>query len=734
MLLSPYISTIIVVFPESLSQRMNPWAILPLYGFLTSISALGVTRFTEFDIANVACLNAIMTTATVCSDYGSNVVLLPECMCVLEIGFTSFSNCLLRGYGAAMVPSFLQYCAEYTNVSMSQDAFWKTYNDSQALLQRAEDIPDFNFLELLKVPILLEHSYIELFANGFGIYLSNFNWSLFYGMGILAYWFAVLLFAAIVNWSIWFFPKITDGFSGPLSGLFRRYISLSATIRRKKATELRIGIIEGLIPSRIETILVLGWVILVSIAQAAQIRNIPNNPAFTNQWQGIARMVGDRSGITCCFMFPLLVLFAARNNVLQWITRWNFATFVMYHRWISRVTMLLVLIHGLAFTVSDVITNNYTSRMTQGLMKWGTLACISGMLMLFQGMLFFRRRWYEVFLGLHIFLAIMVLFGAWYHAGGLGYGVFFWIAVGLWILDWLIRIARIVAFGTPMATVTLMADETLRVVIPKPAHWKCVPGGHAFLYFMQPLCFWQSHPFTFTDSPVEKNSIVLYLKVKGGITNRIYNNLLFCPGNSAKIRICVEGPYGEPSGARKYQNAVFIAGGNGIPGIYSECVDLERRHTERRNLKLVWVVREWKSISWFHYELKRLESTSIQTTVYVTSGGSGSSSTFGNVVSRVESTVSSMGDSKEVSSSSEQASYCDFLELIRELLPHVTFIEGRPSMEELVRGEIADSEGSIAFVSCGHPRMVDDLRYAVVHNLERSRHRVDFFEQLQVWA
>lgn len=713
---------------------MKP-VVLILAATLPHALALGVTRFSPFDIANVACLNAIMTTATVCSDYGKNVVLLPECMCVQQIGFMSFSDCLLRGYGDALVPKFINYCAEYTNVSMTENSFWRRYKDSQRLLRQAENIPNFNFLELLEVPILLEQSYIELFAEGFEAYLGNFNWSLYYGMGIVVYWFVVLFAAALVNWTIWLFPGLTSAFSGPFWNLFRRYVSLSATIRRKKATEQRLGLLEGLVPSRIETVLLACWVILVLVTQGVQIRNMHNNPAFTNQWQGMARMVGDRSGITCCFTFPLLVLFAGRNNVLQWITRWNFATFVMYHRWISRITVLLVVVHGVAFTVSDIITYNYAPRMTKGLMKWGVLACVCGAFMVFQGMLRFRRHHHEVFLVVHIFLAILVLFGAWYHAGGLGYGIFFWISVGLWVLDWAVRLARIVAFGAPIASVTLVADETLRVVVPKPRHWKSVPGGHAFVYFMLPLCFWQSHPFTFTDSPNEKSSIVLYLKVKGGITRKLYKALLLCPGNTTTVRMCVEGPYGEPSAARKYQNAVFVAGGNGIPGIYSECVDLERRQAENKSIKLIWVVREWRSLSWFHNELIKLKETCIQTTIYVTSPNWSAPSRFGGDVGSDSSTdLTTMEVVKEGITSLERSSYGDFLELLKSLLPHVTFIEGRPSMELLVETELAVSDGTLAFVSCGHPQMVDDLRYAVVHNLEKSRYRVDFFEQLQVWA
>lgn len=135
--------------------------------------------------------------------------------------------------------------------------------------------------------------------------------------------------------------------------------------------------------------------------------------------------------------------------------------------------------------------------------------------------------------------------------------------------------------------------------------------------FLRPTVFLQSHPFTFTTTESE-DKIVFYAKIKNGITENISKYLSRLPGNTATIRVLVEGPYGEPSGAgRSCKNVVFIAGGNGIPGIYSECVDLAKK-SKNQSIKLVWIIRHWKSLSWFTEELEYLKKTSVQTTVYVT--------------------------------------------------------------------------------------------------------------------
>ncbi|KAG7662765.1 uncharacterized protein J8A68_003688, partial [[Candida] subhashii] len=75
------------------------------------------------------------------------------------------------------------------------------------------------------------------------------------------------------------------------------------------------------------------------------------------------------------------------------------------------------------------------------------------------------------------------------------------------------------------------------------------------------------------------------------------------------------------------------------------------------------------------------------------------------------------------------------VELIKRELSHIEFKEGRPNIEELVREEVNNSAGSIGFVTCGHPVMVDELRYYCAQNISNpNKNRVDFYEQLQVWA
>lgn len=714
------------------------------------------------ETANYACLGAITETATVCDvvDYS----MLMACVCGEDSGFGSMADCLVRGYDnlSVVIAGFIDQCKTLGNITMLEEDFYANYTRTQKLLRNVSDIADFNVSKKVDFPVLLDYTeLVPAYKSGYLLYLRGYNFGIQYGIGLLGYWAGVLLTAAVVNWTIRLFPAITGLFTGRVSSLYRRYITLCATIHRKKAHHQPLGFFDLLVPSRMESLVVTGFLVLTVALSLVRIEPAkPYSAIFPVHSQEITRYVADRTGILVSFVVPLLVLFAGRNNFLQWLTRWNFATFITYHRWVSRIAIILVFIHSVCFTIGDIAAKEYHLRMVEPYMIWGTMACVAGGLIFLQGMMYFRRRSYEIFLLIHIVLALLFIVGAWHHTDVLGYSVFYWATVGVWAFDRAVRFCRLAVFGAPKASVSLMADETLRVVVPKPKHWKSIPGGHAFLHFVMPLCFWQSHPFTFTDS-VEKDSIVLYVKVKGGVTHGVYKRLYNSPGKTAQIRVCVEGPYGEPSSAIAYKNAVFLAGGNGIPGIYSECVDLAKRQNDRQSLKLVWVVREWKSLSWFFSELKRLEELKIDTTIYVTRPELASGlEHFGGLLGTEELEVES---NEEKNQSEEKSKNSDIKDEVRELdteekfkemdsssgektspsaivatikttLKHITFIEGRPSIEQYVGQEIDETNGSVAFVTCGHPLMVDDVRYAVIDNLDKTKYRVEFFEQLQVWA
>lgn len=654
------------------------------------------------------------------------------CLCANKNALATYAGCLAfdNRNTTTAVNYMMNYCEENGNVTVEKDWYEKSYQYFLSNAKTEKEIPNFNKTIPIDVPFKLDEAEMKLYERAYKQFLGNYDDSLYYGAGILGYWLLIMCIGAIVNWGKVMFPSLTKKLTSKPINLWRQYVSMPATFRKKKAEELRIfKFFDSLIPSRFESIVIFLFYIVVLMIHAMNMHYVDGDPVFeNNKYNSQARNVADRTGITGTIMMPLVFLFSSRNNFLQWLTGWNYNTFVTYHRHIARVMFILIALHSILFTV---LLRDDMSEFSETYMIWGVLATVSGGIILFQAMLFFRRRWYEIFLLIHILFAALYVAGTWIHVDELGYVWFVYPAVAVWCADRVVRIARLVIFGFPKARVSLLADDTIKVEIPKPSYWKTIPGGHAFIHFLKPTYFWQSHPFTFVESPADTH-IILYCKVKGGITHSLYQLLVRSPGQAITMRVGVEGPYGEPTPARYADTAVFIAGGNGIPGIYSEVMDMARRMpNETKNaMKLYWIIRDYKSLEWFNDELTLLGNTNIETTIYVTKPdlsnlltGDGSDDTS----SKKES------DSQDMNLESKES--LQGVDLVKSRFSHITFKEGRPSIEDIVDLEIKESNGSVAFVACGHPAMVDETRYFCSRNVDNpQKKRVDFYEQVQVWT
>lgn len=697
--------------------------------FGTNVQAAKGAKFQFYgDITNYyACNYQISQTVSFCES-PTNVT----CLCSNKNALATYAGCFaFDNRNKTKALNFLiEYCEEYGNVTVEKDWYEKSYQYYLANAKTEEEIPNFNATIPIDVPFKLDEAETKLYEKAYKQFLGNYDDSLYYGAAALGYWLLIMCIGAIVNWGKVIFPGLTKKLTSKPINIWRQYVSMPATFQKRKAEAAPIfKFFDSLIPSRLESIVIFLFYILILIIHAINMHYVDGDPVFNNdKYQSQVRNVADRTGITGTIMMPLVFLFASRNNFLQWLTGWNYSTFVTYHRHIARVMFILIALHSILFTI---LLRTDMSEFAETYMIWGVLATVAGGIILFQAMLFFRRRWYEIFLLIHILFAALYVAGTWIHVDELGYVWFVYPSVAVWCVDRVVRIARLVVFGFPKAQVTLLADETIKVEIPKPSYWKTIPGGHAFIHFLKPTYFWQSHPFTFVESPTDTH-IILYCKVKGGITHSLYQLLGRSPGQTTSMRVGVEGPYGELTAARYADTAVFIAGGNGIPGIYSEVMDMARRMPSetKKAMKLYWIIRDYKSLEWFNDELAVLQRTNIETTIYVTKPDLFSVSTedgSDDTSSKKES------DSQDMNVESKES--LQGVDVVKSRFSHITFKEGRPSIENIVDSEIKESNGSIAFVACGHPAMVDETRYFCSRNVDNpQKKRVDFYEQVQVWT
>lgn len=573
----------------------------------------------------------------------------------------------------------------------------------------------------------------DLFVRIYTAKMGNHDKSLLYSVGGIAFWIGLCLIAAIANWTTRLVPSSRNIFDGVYARAWRKYVTLPALLQRKHSQKQPLWtVFDMLIPTRFESLVSLSFLAYTLITQIVHIHYVADNP-FWDGNRALAFYVGDRTGIPSLIWTLLLIIFGGRSNILQWLTGWKFSTFVMYHRWIARIVVLLAVAHSIAFTYNEHRRGTYHSSIRMDFLIFGCMATISGCLMCFQGLLWLRRKSYEVFLIIHIILAAFWIMGCWVHVEWFGYTPFMIGAACLWVADRVIRFLRMSYFGCPRAIVLLIEGDTLRVDVPKSPTMKITPGGHCWVYFGFGLAFWQNHPFCHLES-ADGKQMSFICKVKSGLTKKIGDHLQKLPDKTCEMRVAIEGPYGGASVVSRHSSVIYMAGGHGFPGIYSEAVHEAESSPEKQKIKLYWVIKDYDALLVVAKELQLLASTKIQTTVYVT---------------RPETTRAQLAflgsESRDSSIDEKRSSLCSCSEnescekdnlghKIKQFFAHITFTLGRPRVEDIIDAEIEEATESAAFVTCGHPSLVDDIRAGVVSRIDTTKKRIDFFEQLQVWT
>lgn len=588
----------------------------------------------------------------------------------------------------------------------------------------------------------------ELWAPSYRSYSTYFHQTdlgTYLGVGILSYWTLILVVGGFVNLTRTYLFSIMCKMTGLHINTLRKHVSLPAAFGYKHSQPFRVlqGIVSMCMPTRVQSVIVTVYVIFTFIACFPGYEIYDENTVFETRAYQLRKYMANRTGILAFAQLPLLFLFAGRNNIMMWVTGWSFDTFNVYHRWIARVMVALAIAHGVTYTIlaADFLSTSYKELY----FFMGVIAVISGSFMCIQGLHFLRSRWYEVFLVLHIFLAVLFTMGVWFHADDVGFQEWVYAAVAVWAFDHLARYLRIVFSGVICNghfTIVDHEHQIVRVEIAYSRLWKVYPGAHVFIYVLTPWKFWESHPFTIYQSPkaLENGNISVMLKAKSGMTLKIFSRLLE-NNDSANIKLLVEGPYGHQLPVRNYDSAVVIAGGIGVTATYSYAADL-LKCASTKAITFAWVVRNDKAIDWFKDELNALlQDDRVHVSIFVSTQepddverdvhqrfGSYSASASSDEDEKTDKGAtttataidSSDGDSKDSS--------------IRKLRKKLSVTYGtRPKMCTAIPQFLSYCEGSTAIVVCGPPVFNDDIRLAVSESLHTKNERIDYFEEAFSW-
>jgi hypothetical protein len=330
----------------------------------------------------------------------------------------------------------------------------------------------------------------------------------------------------------------------------------------------------------------------------------------------------DRCGIIFISNLPLLYLLAAKNQPIKFLTGYSYESLNIFHRRVGELMCLEALLHllgmfavwygllrHLGFTLAKFLFNR--------VVLLGLAAFIAYELIYFTSLGSFRRRWYEVFLALHVVLQVAGLVFLWFHHHTSR--PYVGISLAIFLVDRLVYRAWLKS-STHAATLTVLEDdETILLsgnwdvvqsspLAPQNMQHGWAPNEHIFISIpaLSRKHAIQSHPFTVfsaapTPSPTNQDTHAWFsLLIRAQSTPGFTRTLLSYARNNPQTRIRLDGPYGSPhalSLLSASSTAILIAGGSGIAVAYPLLYHLLRPSTDteaqpstpRRRVKLLWI-------------------------------------------------------------------------------------------------------------------------------------------------
>ena len=268
----------------------------------------------------------------------------------------------------------------------------------------------------------------------------------------------------------------------------------------------------GYVPNRGTSILIAIYVILNIIFCSAPYNSVQPSSWFSNRNEEMAAYIANRTGVLSFANMALAILFSTRNNPLMYLSGWSQTTFLAFHRWAARIAILQAVIHSIVYTADYCYYrdggNAYFKEAALPYFWWGIIATTAMGLMAGLSALPLRSHAYELFLVLHIILAILSLMGSWYHVDirfskKWGYEIWLYIAFAFWAWDRLVRLLKVAYYNLPTRSSAhaelIPGTDAIMLTIFPGRGWAPQPGQHTFLYFPSLKRFWENHPFTILD-------------------------------------------------------------------------------------------------------------------------------------------------------------------------------------------------------------------------------------------
>jgi NAD(P)H-flavin reductase len=526
----------------------------------------------------------------------------------------------------------------------------------------------------------------------------------------------VLALRIVISSCFRYHPNMITQFDGKITRKFKKWLLMPPTFKSKHLRLQRFGIFLFSIPTRTESLIILGYHIIHFLLLLVDYHYIYPSEALPSRSLQMCKYLGERSGILAVGQMPLVFLFATRSNILVYYTGWQQETFRVFHNWISKGIVVDIVIHVVTFAIMSSKIASYGGQWNLSYLRWGSLAAASFVILVFQSMTSIRLRWKQVFHFIHCILAIIVVIGTWWHLKSLGEMTYLYVSVALWVVDRLMRIYSILRSGALCRGVAqLHVGGVMELTINYSNYWKWGPGSWAHVHIAKWNTIWQSKKFYLSEVPgfEGQGKIRMFSQAQNSITKSAWNYLRRHPHACAEVKVLIDGPYKVCYPLHNYQTIVLIAGGLGVSTAYGYATDIKRRFGCRRKVIFTWLIADESPLTWFREELQTLRSFGeCEVQIYV-------NKYFLEL---------DLEDGYFEKSDIRPVSLMSFSNSFDSVLPLNVSYE-RPSIERVVKQCVSNTCGTTAFLACGPCILNDEVRCAVAENVERANSVIDYYEE-----
>lgn len=336
-----------------------------------------------------------------------------------------------------------------------------------------------------------------------------------------------------------------------------------------------------------------------------------------------------RAGMLAVAMMPWIVALSMKANLVSMLTGIGHERLNVLHRWGGYLCLFLSLVHTIPFYITPIWDNGglatFKSYFSGQYYIYGTgiAALVPLIILCLHSLPFLRLRMYELFVALHVPLAMIYLGMLFWHCRNyLTSWNYLFATMAIWLLSYCVRLFylnwtnpwRLSWLIGEEAAVTILPENAVKVTIPTQMKWK--PGQYVYLR-MPGISIFENHPFTVaslcneefpSDYGEQYRDMTLVFRPFGGFTRKVLSSGIE-KGPHKTYRAFIDGPYGGMQrDLASFETVILFAGGSGITAIVSQLLDLIKKMRDGKALtkkvQVVWALKRPDTMEWFKEELR----------------------------------------------------------------------------------------------------------------------------------